>query len=936
MKENITDLNEKKPEENKSGEKSEKIEEKEKITEEDKKIEKPEKEEEKDKIIEDANKEEKIEKAKEDNEEEKKDKKDDIKVEEKKEEEKEVPKDDKEKATEEKQTDEVKEKTIEEYSIIEGDKKEDKPKEGEGEGKDKIIKEEKIEEKEKILEDDKKEEKPKEDMKGISENKIEISDSKEPNKGEIKQLEITQTSDVIKPEKEEKDLKDKNAEEEPKKEEKPQELTIEKKEETIEGKVDDNKKSSLEIENKTITQEIKPDNKDDINSIEVVKVSKEENKENDTKANENENEIVDGQIISIIHGKKSKDKPLEIESKTETIINKENDDKNKISTESNVEVNGEVKEKEIKDGQNADGGKEKEKENEEEEKIESELIVQLNSKEEDGKINLKEGQKEGLEKDIKSASEQGAKIDIDSNVQIELKKEDADKDKDKDIDKENIGSFTTAQLEIKNEVNEPKQLEEKSGSIEITLNNEEDNKDQPKEGKVILKGKPKSKLEMEIGKTEVKLEGENKDKEDKLVDKKDEKETKESIEIKVNENGDNNLKIESKEGVEIKDGDKNTEKDIKIALQQSSTSEQILSGDKKDDGKSGDINKLSIEQQINIDGNNQPLTSDSNLAINIEGSINKEGKGKEGDLASLEIAKSTGQIMGAQASSETGLLLKKGGNIIPGSESQIQIQVTGDASIQGNIKNGELISQQFDIENFRLMLLVEKMTYYETSENEIVLETKVQEMNGLKYETIDYDKLKIVRGGIFKTIGKEGGNGEVLIQHNEFNINSSDKDGDKNILKAANQIGDKSEIHIISGKDTQKEKKEGSELIIESINNLDGNENKLNKKNELTIENTNNEEINKNDDKKVDELKIENINNEEINKEEKKDELKIESQNNEENKKDDKKEDELKIEKQENKEEDKKEEDKKNENEDEAYYNLVNKIVDGMNNDDIK
>ena len=66
------------------------------------------------------------------------------------------------------------------------------------------------------------------------------------------------------------------------------------------------------------------------------------------------------------------------------------------------------------------------------------------------------------------------------------------------------------------------------------------------------------------------------------------------------------------------------------------------------------------------------------------------------------------------------------------------------------------------------MLLFEKMIYYETNENEIVLETKVQEMNGNRYETIDYDKLKIVKGGIIETISKEGGNGEVLIQHNEF------------------------------------------------------------------------------------------------------------------------------------------------------------------------
>ena len=666
------------------------------------------------------------------------------------------------------------------------------------------------------------------------------------------------------------------------------EITIEKKEETIEGKTDDNAKSPLEIENKTITQEIKPDNKDDLNNIEVNKETKEENKENDTKPNENENQIVDGQIISK-DGKESKDKPLEIESKTESIINNENDDKNKISTESNIEVNGEVKEKEIKDGQNADGEKEKEKEV----KIESEINVQSIPKEEEEKINLKEGQKEGLEKDIKSASEQGSKIGIENNVEIELKKEDADKAKDKD--KENIGSITSTELEIKNEVNEPKQLEEKSGSIEITLNNEEDNKDQPKEDKVILKGKPKSKLEMEIGKNEVQLEGENKDNEDKLVDKKDGKEIKESIEIKENENGDKNLKIENKEGIEIKEG----EKDIKNELQQSSTSEQIISGDKKEDGKPEEIKKLSIEQQINIDANNQPLAADSNLAINIEGNINKEGKEKGGDLASLEITKSSGEIMGAQTSADADALLKKGGKIIPGNESQIQIQVTGDTQIQGDKKEVELISQQFDIENFRLLLLFEKMIYYETNENEIVLETKVQEMNGNRYETIDYDKLKIVKGGIIETISKEDGNGEVLIQHNEFNINLSDKNADKNILKAANQIGDKSEINIISDKDTdtQKDKKEGSELVIESINNLDGKENKLNKENELTIENTNNEEINK---------------------EEKKDELKIESQNKEEDKKDDKKEDELKIENQENKEEDKKEEEEKEKHKEET------------------
>ena len=427
------------------------------------------------------------------------------------------------------------------------------------------------------------------------------------------------------------------------------------------------------------------------------------------------------------------------------------------------------------------------------------------------------------------------------------------------------------------------------------MNNEEDNKDQPKEDKVILKGKPKSKLEMEIGKNEVQLEGENKDNEDKLVDKKDGKEIKESIEIKENENGDKNLKIENKEGIEIKEG----EKDIKNELQQSSTSEQIISGDKKEDGKPEEINKLSIEQQINIDANNQPLAADSNLAINIEGSINKEGKEKGGDLTSLEITKSSGEIMGAQTSADADVLLKKGGNIIPGNESQIQIQVTGDTQIQGDKKEGELISQQFDIENFRLLLLFEKMIYYETNENEIVLETKVQEMNGNRYETIDYDKLKIVKGGIIETISKEDGNGEVLIQHNEFNINLSDKNADKNILKAANQIGDKSEINIISDKDTdtQKDKKEGSELVIESINNSDGKENKLNKENELTIENTNNEEINK---------------------EEKKDELKIESQNKEEDKKDDKKEDELKIENQENKEEDKKEEEEKEKHKEET------------------
>ena len=374
-----------------------------------------------------------------------------------------------------------------------------------------------------------------------------------------------------------------------------------------------------------------------------------------------------------------------------------------------------------------------------------------------------------------------------------------------------------------------------------------------------------------------------------------------------NENGDKNLKIENKEGIEIKEG----EKDIKNELQQSSTSEQIISGDKKEDGKPEEINKLSIEQQINIDANNQPLATDSNLAINIEGSINKEGKEKGGDLASLEIVKSSGEIMGAQTSADADVLLKKGGNIIPGNESQIQIQVTGDTQIQGDKKEVELISQQFDIENFRLLLLFEKMIYYETNENEtneneIVLETKVQEMNGNRYETIDYDKLKIVKGRIIETISKEDGNGEVLIQHNEFNINLSDKNADKNILKAANQIGDKSEINIISDKkdtDTQKDKKEGSELVIESINNSDGKENKLNKENELTIENTNNEEINK---------------------EEKKDELKIESQNKEEDKKDDKKEDELKIENQENKEEDKKEEDKKEEEEKEKHKEETN------------
>ena len=53
-------------------------------------------------------------------------------------------------------------------------------------------------------------------MKEISESKIEISDLKEPNKDEIKQIEITQTSEVIKPEKEN-DLKNKNVEEESKK-----------------------------------------------------------------------------------------------------------------------------------------------------------------------------------------------------------------------------------------------------------------------------------------------------------------------------------------------------------------------------------------------------------------------------------------------------------------------------------------------------------------------------------------------------------------------------------------------------------------------------------------------------------------------------------------------------------------------------------------------
>ena len=364
---------------------------------------------------------------------------------------------------------------------------------------------------------------------------------------------------------------------------------------------------------------------------------------------------------------------------------------------------------------------------------------------------------------------------------------------------------------------------------------------------------------------------------------------------------------------------------------------------------------------MNIDANNQPLTGDSNLAINLEGNINKEDKEKEGELASSEIAKSSGEIKGEQTSPDK--LFKKDGNIIPGNEAQIQIQVTGDTSIQGDKKEGELINQQFDIENLRLLLLVEKIIYYDT--NEIAIETKVQELNGNKYETIDFDKLKIVKGGIIQTNQKEGENGEVLIQQNEFNINSIDKDGDNNILKAANQIGDKSEININSDKDTQKEKKEGSELVIENINNSDGNENKLNKENELTIENTNNEEINKNEDKKVDELKIENTNNEEINKEEKKDELKIENQNNEEDKKDDKKEDELKIENQDKKEEDKKEEDKKEEenkeeekkeeenkeeekkeekkeeedkkeeeekekHKEETYFNYVDKIADGM------
>lgn len=45
-------------------------------------------------------------------------------------------------------------------------------------------------------------EKPKEDMEEISENKVEISDIKEPNKEEIKSLEIIEISKVDEPEKE--------------------------------------------------------------------------------------------------------------------------------------------------------------------------------------------------------------------------------------------------------------------------------------------------------------------------------------------------------------------------------------------------------------------------------------------------------------------------------------------------------------------------------------------------------------------------------------------------------------------------------------------------------------------------------------------------------------------------------------------------------------
>jgi len=371
------------------------------------------------------------------------------------------------------------------------------------------------------------------------------------------------------------------------------------------------------------------------------------------------------------------------------------------------------------------------------------------------------------------------------------------------------------------------------------LNNEEDNKDQTKEGegKVILKGKPKSKLEMEIGKNEVQLEeGESKD-------------------IKENE--------DKKDDKEIKEGDKNE-------LQQISITEQTMSGDKKaDDGKPEDANKLSIEQQINIDGNNKPLTADSNIAINIEktGENNIEGSiNKGGDLASLEIAKSSGEIVGSQSSPDA-LSKQSGGNIIPGSEGQIQIQVTGtgDASIQGDKKDSQSINGQFDIEGLRLLILYEKMIYYDS--DEITLETQVKEMNGTRYETIDYDKLKILKNGkIIEVNPIKGENGEIIIQHNEFNINSLDND-------------------------VQKEKK-GSELVIENINSPDGNENKLNKENELKIESINNEEINK----------------------DKKDELKIESQNNEEDKKD----------------EDKKEEEEKEKHQEETYFNYVDKIADGV------